>query len=340
MKSIEWLGDAVRFIDQSRLPAAEVLVTTKDPEILVEAIRTLRLRGAPLIGISAGYGIALTALRYSGNSPEEFQQLLKASIDRFHSTRPTAVNLFWALRRMEALVDARGEVSRTRTSLIDEAIRIHHEDEMSCEKIGTNGEPLIPENASVITHCNTGFLATGGQGTALGVLGAAHRKGKQIHIFVDETRPAFQGSRLTAWECAKVGIPYTLVTDSTAASLMKSHQIDLVIVGADRIARNGDVANKIGTYALAVLAHHHSIPLYVAAPMSTVDHSIPDGSAIVIEERDPAELRSVGGIPIAPADAKAFAPAFDVTPARLISAIITDSGVFRPPLDLSGVGER
>lgn len=335
MRSIDWLGDAVRFIDQSRLPDDEIVVTTADPEVLADAIRTLKLRGAPLIGISAAYGIALAAMRFAGSDPPRFQEYLATWIHTFRATRPTAVNLFWAIDRMERAITPTDTPSEITARLVREAITIHTEDADACTRLANAGQSLVPDGASIITHCNTGALATGGDGTALAVLLAAHRNGKRIHIFIDETRPALQGARLTTWECRRAGIPSTLITDSTAASVMREKAITLVIVGADRIASNGDVANKIGTYSLAVLANHHGIPMYVAAPSSTIDSSILSGEQIVIEERSPAEVLMCGAGRVAPEGFPVYAPAFDRTPAGLITAIITEHGIHRPPYDFS-----
>jgi methylthioribose-1-phosphate isomerase len=331
MRPIEWLGDSVRFIDQTKLPLEETYERTTDYHQIVDAICSLRIRGAPLIGISAAYGVALASLHYISSDIHQLRQFLHIVIGEFRDTRPTAVNLGWALKKMENVVASASDIEHARRDLIKAAIAIHEDDVERCERIGNLGAELIPQNSSVITHCNTGALATGGEGTALNVIKKAFRLGKVKQIFIDETRPLLQGARLTTWELAKEEIPFTLITDSMAASLMRNRKVDVVITGADRIAANGDAANKIGTYSLAVLARYHAIPFYIAAPMSTVDPTLQDGGKIPIEERSPHEVTEVFGKQIAPADTHVSNPAFDVTPAELITAIITDEGVFRSP---------
>ena len=331
MKSIEWSNGSVRFIDQTRLPLEEVYIQTDDYAVIADAIRTLKIRGAPLIGVAAAYGVALAALKFNYSDLQLLKQNVHRAIDELASTRPTAVNLFWSLERMKAIIDSAHSAEEGIQSLISEAVAIHREDEEMCRKIGEHGSALIPDNASILTHCNTGALATGGEGTAQSVITTAHRQGKSIKVYVDETRPLLQGARLTTWELKKADIDVTLITDGMGAFLMQQKKVDLVIVGADRIAANGDIANKIGTYNLAVSAHHHNIPFYVAAPGTTIDSSISSGEHIIIEERNATEVTETFGKRIAPDNIKVYSPAFDITPATLITSIITERGVFRPP---------
>ena len=330
---VEWLGASVRFLDQTRLPLDVVYRETADHRDLCEAIRTLRVRGAPLIGIAAAYGVALAAAALT--RPEGFREALHRAAGDFAATRPTAVNLFWALARVRRVIDAAPDAEGARTALADEAVAIHRDDAEKCRCIGMHGAALVPDGASIVTHCNTGALATGGIGTAFGVLASAHGSGKKIHVYVDETRPLLQGSRLTMWELGMAGIPATLMTDGTAAFLMQRKPVALAVTGADRIAANGDAANKIGTYQLAVAARHHGVPFYVAAPTSTIDPSIPSGAAIPIEERSGEEVASFAGLRTAPAGISVYAPAFDVTPASLITGIITEEGVFGFPYNFT-----
>lgn len=339
MKAIEWADGAVRILDQRRLPRAERYLRPRDPEGVAEAIRSMAVRGAPLLGIVAGYGMALAARGSRARGPKGVLRDLERAGKVLKASRPTAANIAWAVDRVMEAADraartgamGRAGVDLLRRVVMDEATRIAIEDEASCGEIGRLGADLLPERANVLTHCNTGALATGGWGTAQGVIVAAHRSGKSIHVWVDETRPVLQGARLTAWELQRSGVPMTLMADSAAASLMARGLVDAVVVGADRIAANGDVANKVGTYSLAVLAGHHRIPFYVAAPFSSVDLHTPTGDVVVIEERDPREVTDPLGAPFAPAGTRALNPAFDVTPADLITAIITDLGVIRPP---------
>ncbi len=333
---IRLTGDGLRFLDQTQLPAEERVVATADYRDMLEAIRSLRVRGAPLIGIAAAYGAVLAAREIcagasgtdSGDS--SCRERMLAVCEEFASTRPTAVNLFWALERMRTVIREHDAADIPR-ELEREARAIHEDDARRCAAIGRHGAEIIPSNTSVITHCNTGALATGGDGTAFSVLLEAHRQGKGIHVYADETRPLLQGARLTMWELQRAGIPSTLMTDSTAAMRMRQGGIGAVITGADRIAANGDSANKIGTYGLAVAAHHHGIPFYIAAPLSTVDLALPNGDAIPIEERASAELTRWGDIPTAPEGTSTYTPAFDVTPAGLITGIITEGGICAPP---------
>jgi len=329
---IEWLADGrVRFIDQTRLPQEEVWVETRDHLEIAEAIRRLQVRGAPLIGIAAAYGLALAALAISETDRATFLSRLHEAADLLRATRPTAVNLAWALRRALATAAGAADVEGIRQALMEEARRIHEEDIQANRRIGAHGAGLLPAGAAVLTHCNTGSLATGGYGTALGVIRSAWEHGKLRHVFATETRPALQGARLTAWELARDGIPFTLIVDSAAGSFLRRGLVDAVVVGADRIAANGDVANKIGTYSLAVLARENGVPFYVAAPTSTIDLALPSGEAIPIEERRPEEVTSVAGVVVAPNGVTAANPAFDVTPNQYVTAIITENSVTRAP---------
>lgn len=340
VKSIEWLGDRVRFLDQTALPQQESYIETTDYHAITDGIRALKLRGAPLIGVAASYGVALAAISFRGDDLRKLSDIIHAAVNELASTRPTAVNLFWALERMKKIFAMCDSVPAAHRRLVEEAIRIHSEDADMCKKIGEHGAALVGQSAAILTHCNTGALATGGEGTAQSIITTAYRQGKSIRVYVDETRPAFQGARLTAWELHNHGIDATLITDSTGPFLMSQRKIDLVVVGADRIAENGDTANKIGTYSLAVSAHHHGVPFYVAAPGSTIDCSLISGAKIPIEERSTKELTEIFGQQLAPRGIAAFTPAFDVTPASLITAIITESGVHRPPYNFGQRAER
>lgn len=335
IRSIEWLGDSVKYIDQTKLPLDEVYIKTSDYRDIAGAIRKLEIRGAPLIGIAAAYGVALSAIESRKSEISQFVNEINKAVDLLASTRPTAVNLFWALKRMKAILNLNRDIEIVRRALIDEAITIHSEDIKMCKEIGEHGSTLIPDNATILTHCNTGALATGGDGTAQSVITTAHSQGKRINVFADETRPLLQGARLTVWELMKHGIDVKLITDNVAPYLMQRNKITLAITGADRIAVNGDVANKIGTYSIAVNAKHHGIPFYIAAPTSTIDVSIKSGSEISIEERNIEEVTLINGRRIVPNGVKVYSPAFDVTPASLVTAIITDRGLFYPPFDFS-----
>lgn len=332
-RSICWDIDKVRLLDQRRLPAEEIYLEIQDYQEIIEAIRTLAIRGAPAIGVAAAMAAALGALALKGEDPQEFQQQFLDICREIAVARPTAVNLFWALDRMQKVAQAHaGEpVSAIKERLVAEAQAVLKEDETINRHLAQTGQVLIHEGQRILTHCNTGALATGAYGTALGVLRAAWEAGKRFSVWVDETRPLLQGARLTTWELGKLGIPYTLIPDGAAAALMQQGKVDLVILGADRIAANGDVANKIGTYGLAVLAHHHGLPFYVAAPLSTFDFGIADGSHIPVEERAPEEVTHLWGQAVAPPGAPALNLAFDVTPHDLISGIITERGIARPP---------
>ncbi|MCK4600256.1 S-methyl-5-thioribose-1-phosphate isomerase [Candidatus Bipolaricaulota bacterium] len=322
----------IELIDQTRLPQGVVTLTVRDYRELAAAIREMRVRGAPAIGIAAAYGVVLgiQALTDGAVLDEHFKKV----IEELTATRPTARNLFWALERMTQVFRENRDTGLEflRETLLDEAKRIHEEDIEANKRIGSYGAKLIPDGATILTHCNAGALATGGYGTALGIVRAAWEAGKLKKVLVDETRPRLQGARLTAWELKQDGIPFELITDSMAGSFMACGEVDAVVVGADRIARNGDTANKIGTYPLAVLAHHHKVPFYVAAPTSTVDPTIRNGSQIPIEERDPSEVTQMRDVRIAPEGVNVRNPSFDVTPAGLITAIVTEQGVFRSPL--------
>jgi methylthioribose-1-phosphate isomerase len=300
---------------------------------VADAIRTLVVRGAPAIGVAAAFGVVLAARESGATGFDGLLADLEAAIKGLGATRPTAVNLFWALDRMRrtALAHRALPLPALKARLLAEAQAILDEDIAGNQAMGGHGAALVPAGARILTHCNAGALATAGYGTAVGVIRAAHAQGKVALVWVDETRPVMQGSRLTAWEMVHDGIPHRLIADVAAASVMRAGQVDLVVTGADRIAENGDTANKIGTYGLAVLARHHGIPFYVAAPFSTIDTSIPSGAAIVIEERDAAEVRGVAGRQTAPSASPVHNPAFDVTPAELITAIVTERGVFRAP---------
>jgi methylthioribose-1-phosphate isomerase len=338
-KTIEWTEDGVRMIDQTRLPAEEVYRLCRDYREVAEAIRSMVIRGAPAIGVAAAMGIALGIKQSAARSVAELRAEFEAIAETISRTRPTAVNLFWAVKRMRgvfekslaAQVSEAEKVAGVRARLAEEAQRILAEDIAANEAMGQHGATLLPEVGTVLTHCNAGALATGGYGTALGVIRAAVAAGKKIKVFADETRPFLQGARLTAWELAQDGIPVTLITDNMAGHFMQRGEIQAVIVGADRIAANGDVANKIGTYTLAVLAKENGVPFYVAAPRSTIDLSIASGDAIPIEERSPREVTHWAGVPTAPEGIEARHPAFDVTPHRYVTAIITERGIARVP---------
>ena len=334
---VRFEGSRLMLLDQTRLPVEEVERPCASWEEVAEAIRSLVVRGAPAIGVAAAFGVALAARRSRADHWEGLLADLEEAIKGLGATRPTAVNLFWALTRMRRVAIANRTVSidALRGRLLEEAQTILDEDVTANRVMGAHGAALVPDGGRILTHCNAGALATAGYGTALGVVRAAHERGKLALVWVDETRPVMQGSRLTAWELAREGIPHRLISDVAAAYVMKRGDVDLVVTGADRIAANGDTANKIGTYGLAVLARHHGIPFYVAAPFSTIDPAIATGSAIVIEERDPAEVRGVAGRQTAPATSPIFNPAFDVTPAELISAIITERGVIRSPYNFA-----
>jgi methylthioribose-1-phosphate isomerase len=333
--TVERTAEGVRLIDQRRLPAVETYVTCASAEEVADAIRDMVVRGAPAIGVTAAFGIALGATQAAARDPESFDRRLDAVLERIAGARPTAVNLFWAVARMRDLARAARAAGSppiaTAAALENEARTIRDEDLAACRAIGAWGATLVPGEATILTHCNAGGLATAGYGTALGVIRGAVEAGKRVRVVADETRPFLQGARLTAWELMNDGIPTTLIADVAAASLLRSGEIDLVVVGADRIAANGDVANKVGTYPLALAAREHGVPFYVAAPLSTVDLACPDGAHVPIEERDAREVTEIFGTRIAPEGVGVRNPAFDVTPARLIAAIVTERGIARPP---------
>jgi len=330
-RTIEWRNNAVIMIDQTRLPGEEIYNTYTDFKAVAEAIRGMIIRGAPAIGVAAAMGIALGARDIIADTHESFFRQLENVCDVMARTRPTAVNLFWGIERMKRVAEANRDkkLDLIREILKEEAIRIEGEDLTICRNIGKWGATLIPEGATILTHCNAGGLATAGYGTALGVIRAAHEAGKNIRVFSGETRPWLQGARLTAWELMKDGIPVTLISDNMAGFFMNRGEITCCVVGADRIAANGDTANKIGTYTVAVLARENNIPFYVAAPVSTLDLSLSDGSKIPIEERPGSEVTHIKGVAIAPDGVSVRNPSFDVTPARLITAIITENGIVK-----------
>jgi methylthioribose-1-phosphate isomerase len=336
MRAVDWVDGKVCFIDQTRLPGQECVVETSDHRTVAEAIRVLRIRGAPAIGVAAAFAMVLPLQAFPPASTDWEGEWQEAH-DLLTRSRPTAVNLFNALSAMKRLVETlRGSgAGHARGVLLEEARKLQQQDIEACAQIGSRGAALLPDGALVLTHCNTGALATAGEGTALAVIKTAARQGKVRGVFVDETRPLFQGARLTMWELQREGIPATLITDGTAGSVLRDGKISAVLVGADRIAQNGDAANKIGTYPLAVLALYHHVPFYVAAPVSTFDSSALSGSDIPIELRNPDDIVKIGNTAIAPEGATVFAPAFDVTPAHLITAIITEHAVLSPPFDRS-----
>ena len=331
--TVEWKEGAVRLLDQSRLPETVEFIDCRDVEAVAVAIRELKVRGAPAIGVTAAMGVALGAQTIPATDYDVFAKALSTICERLAATRPTAVNLFWAIERMKQKLDAlRAEpVASIKAALMKESQAILEEDIALCKAMGQHGANLIQTGQTVLTHCNAGALATAGYGTALGVIRAAWEQGKKIQVIADETRPVLQGARLTAWELMQDKIPVTLITDNMAGSLMRQGKIHLCVVGADRIAANGDVANKIGTYSIAVLAKAHGIPFYVAAPYSTIDLKTRTGADIPIEQRNPLEVTTIhGSHPVAPTGVAVYNPAFDVTPAELISGIITERGVFKP----------
>ncbi|MCJ7837940.1 MAG: S-methyl-5-thioribose-1-phosphate isomerase [Burkholderiales bacterium] len=333
VETLRWREDRLELIDQRRLPLEFEYVACADAVQTAAAIRDMVVRGAPAIGCTAAYGVALEAQRHAGAARAQFDAALQASFRVLAASRPTAVNLFWAIERMrQCQVQTRSVSTRAAAdALLKLAHEIRSDDVEICRAIGRNGAPLIAQGARVMTHCNAGALATAGHGTALGVIRSARDAGKRISVIANETRPYLQGARLTAWEMVQENIPVTLVTDNMAGHLMQQGRVDVVVVGADRIAVNGDTANKIGTYIVAVLAERHRIPFYVAAPLSTIDIALADGSAIPIEERDPAEVTGFRGVRCAPEGVDVANPAFDVTPAALITGIITESGVIMRP---------
>lgn len=332
-ETIAWRDGRVRIIDQTRLPTETKHLDLATVEEVWEAIRSLRVRGAPAIGVAAALGVVLGTQCSRAQDWPAFERDLRRTLDHLATARPTAVNLFWALDRMRRTAESVRDrpVEEIKRRLLDEALAMIEEDNRVCQALGEHGAALLPNPARVLTHCNTGGLATVSHGTALNAVFTAHRQGKRVEVFADETRPLLQGARLTAWECLQEGVPCTLICDSMAAVVLRDRGIDAVLVGADRIAANGDTANKVGTYMLAVLARAHGVPLYVVAPLSTVDFSIASGAEIPIEERQPDEVIRGFGKQTAPLGIPVFNPAFDVTPNHLIAAIVTERGVARPP---------
>ena len=337
IQTLEWTASGVRFIDQTKLPNEEVYVTCTTHQQVADVIRNMVVRGAPAIGVAAAMGIALGIQNSKAENINNLRQEFDDICDVIGKTRPTAVNLFWAIRRMREkfeLLSAK-PIAQIKQSVSEEAQRMHAEDIAANQAMGRHGAALMPASGGVLTHCNAGALATCGYGTALGVIRAAIEQGKKIHVYADETRPFLQGSRLTAWELMKDGIPTTVISDNMAGAMMKQGKIGAIIVGADRIAANGDVANKIGTYTVAVLAKENGLPFYVAAPFSTIDLHTPSGNQIPIEQRNPREVTHFAGKAVTPAGVQVENPAFDVTPAKYVTAIVTERGIARPPFDES-----
>ncbi len=326
---VEWLGNRVSVLDQTRLPREEVYLELDDYQSIASAIAGLKIRGAPAIGIAGAYAVALGALKIESVTKGEFLEKLRGIVSTIADTRPTARNLFRAIERMQQVAEAGEDVGQIRTALVDEAVKIHAEEAEATLKLSQFGAELIKDGFAILTHCNTGPLATAGYGTALGVIIRAKEQGKRIKVFATETRPLLQGARLTTWELKKAGIPVTLITDSAAGYFLSRGMVNCVVVGADRIAANGDTANKIGTYALAVLARENSVPFYVVAPTTTIDPSLASGEEIPIEQRSAEEVTHIQGVCITPEGIEAANPAFDVTPHRYITAIITERGIIR-----------
>ena len=328
---VEWLGNRVRIFDQTRLPQEEVYLELNDYQSIASAVTELKIRGAPAIGVAGAYGIALGALEIEAGSKGEFLEKLGTIIQTIATTRPTARNLFRAIDRMQQVAEAGKDIEQIKAALTEEAVKIHSEEAEATRKLSQFGAELIKDGFTILTHCNTGPLATTGYGTALGVIKQAREQGKGIRVFVTETRPLLQGARLTTWELKKANIPFTLITDSMAGYFISRGEVDCIIVGADRVAANGDTANKIGTYTLAVLAKENGIPFYVAAPTTTIDLSLASGAEIPIEQRSVREVTHIQGVSIAPEGTQAANPAFDITPHRYITAIITENGIIKKP---------
>ena len=331
MKAIEWLGNRVRILDQTRLPQKEVYLELSHYQDIASAIAELKIRGAPAIGVAGGYGVALGALKIKAGSRNEFLEKLRGVSQTLAATRPTARNLFRAIDRMKQVATSGKNIEQTKRALIDESVRIHSEEVGATRKLSQLGAELIQDGFTILTHCNAGSLATTGYGTALGVIKWAHEQGKKTRVLATETRPLLQGARITTWELKEADIPVTLITDSMTGYFMSRGEVDCVITGADRIASNGDTANKIGTYSLAVLAKENGIPFYVAAPISTIDRSLTTGDEIPIEQRNPEEITHIQEVSIAPEGINVANPAFDVTPHKYISAIITEGGIIKEP---------
>jgi methylthioribose-1-phosphate isomerase len=337
IQTLEWTDSGVRFIDQTKLPTEETYILCKTHQQVADVIRNMVVRGAPAIGVAAAMGIALGVKNSKASTVGELKAEFEEISDVLGKTRPTAVNLFWAIARMRDRFESLRirPVPQIKQALVEEARRMHAEDIRANQAMGRHGAGLMPASGGVLTHCNAGALATCGYGTALGVIRAAIEQGKKIHVYADETRPFLQGSRLTAWELMKDGIPTTVISDNMAGAIMKQGKIGAIVVGADRIARNGDVANKIGTYTVAVLAHEHAIPFYVAAPFSTIDLATSDGDKIPIEQRSASEVTHIAGKQMVPDGVQVENPAFDVTPAKYVTAIITERGIARAPYEES-----
>ena len=329
---IDWLGDRIRILDQSKLPDEETYLELENYRDVASAITELKIRGAPAIGVVGAYGIALGALKIESETKASFRKKLDEVMGTIAATRPTARNLFWALQRMQKVAESGDDVNKIKSALVAEAVKIHAEEKEATRKLSQFGAELIRDGDIVLVHCNAGPLATAGYGTALGIVLLAVEQGKKLRVFATETRPVLQGARLTCWELRKAGIPVTLIADSAAGYFMQRGEINCVIVGADRIAANGDTANKIGTYTLAVLARENNVPFYVAAPTSTIDPSLASGEQVPIEQRKPEEITHIRGVPIAPEGIEVQNPAFDVTPHRYITAIITEKGIIRGEL--------
>lgn len=331
---VTWQDDHLVLIDQTRLPGEYIIVEIKQSQDLARAIKTMIVRGAPAIGVAAAYGLYLGAKEIESDRREDFLKQLETVADNLRQTRPTAINLFWAISRMLKIAyETIGTVTEIKAKLLQTAQSIQQEDLETCKAIGQHGLSVLPsqpEKLTILTHCNAGALATAGYGTALGVIRSAWRAGRLLRVYADETRPRLQGAKLTTWECVQEGIPVTLITDNMAAHCLKQGKIQAVVVGADRIAANGDTANKIGTYGLGIIARMHQIPFFVAAPLSTIDFNLRNGEEIPIEERDSQEIYQIGNTQICPQGVDFYNPAFDVTPANLITAIITEKGVFKP----------
>jgi methylthioribose-1-phosphate isomerase len=339
LPTIDWQGDVIVMVDQRKLPGQEIYVRCRTAQEVARAIRTMVIRGAPAIGVAAAMGLALGMRRSTAKGTRQFAVEFQKNCNMLASTRPTAVNLFWAIDRMKKAFAEGAHAGESPDELAArlerEARAIHDEDVANCRRMGGVGAEVVPDGSRVLTHCNAGALATAGYGSALGVVRAAVEQGKHVAVFADETRPFLQGARLTAWELIRDGISTTVITESMAGPLMRAGEIDLVVVGADRIAANGDTANKIGTYTVAVLAHEHKLPFYVAAPISTIDLATPDGDHIPIEERDQREVTHFGSSRLTPVGAKIRNPAFDITPHRYIGGIITERGILTAPYNES-----
>ena len=335
--TIEWTNNQIRMIDQTKLPEELTYLEISDTEVLAEAIKSLRIRGAPAIGIAGAFGMVLGVQKFAGEEKEVFFKQLKETAEYLNATRPTAVNLSWAIQRMNGVAEQNKDkpVAEIKEQLLKEAQTIWEEDRKICRRLGKHGAKLLKDGFNVLTHCNTGALATVDYGTALGVVFAANEEGKKLHVYADETRPLLQGARLNVWELMNESIDVTLICDNTAAFVMQQKKIDCAIVGADRIAANGDTANKIGTYNVAVLCEKHGVPFYVAAPYSTIDFNLRNGSQIPIEERAAEEITEGFGKRTAPLNTKVYSPAFDITPNELIASIITEEGVIEPPYEIN-----